>query len=561
MATLADRCAACAIEHYHRELPSNTGGKPQTGREWTVYAAIVACRRGDKEGRDAGGGGCSGRESDLWVVACGTGSKCTSVRSTVSTLPSVQTTQDEEHCSKGSKQRAHKRKRPVDLADGTICQCYNGLVLKDSHAETLARRGLVACLWEEIEESLRRIATPVPNEDVNAQTKTDETRQLLEVRPPSEGDAIGSTTFRLKRNISLHMYVSDSPCGDSAIYDIRRNATQQSAAEASKEGDVEVNFTGAKLILGGDQERSSVSPILPNAKSQSTITLGREDAQRLGALRIKSSRSNIPPKLRTTSMSCSDKLVRWGVFGMQGSLLSSYIPEPICLTSIYVSRDPRSVDGGSCGGQLVALERALHTRIESALKLQPSLGLRPPTVAVVDQAFDCSKSASECRYLEAQTNERVRKRQKSEDGNAVACGDGRRSAKKESACGMSMNWHQEIAESDAKKSTEITIGATGLKRGKKPKTPPDVLRSASRLCRFNFLDRAQRCKSYKRSIQPEDCHPSISQAEKASSYGQFKQRWGCTTEKERFQGPLNEWVRSGKDDDFMMPSATSFKIV
>ena len=129
--------------------------------------------------------------------------------------------------------------------------------------------------------------------------------------------------------------------------------------------------------------------------------------------------------------------------------------------------------------------------------------------------------------------------------------------KKESACGMSINWQRTCftkVKEDGK-TTEVTIGATGLKRGKKPKRSEDVLRSASRLCRFNLLQRCMRCKEIKsegesETLKSDGSDMSVAQTSQKITYMQYKQQYGTNyAGTEFFRG----WIRSGKDEDFMLP--------
>ena len=61
-----------------------------------------------------------------------------------------------------------------------------------------------------------------------------------------------------------------------------------------------------------------------------------------------------------------------------------------------------------------------------------------------------------------------------EDDNAAT------KPKKIPPCGMSFNWNQNDG-------LEVLVGSRGIKHGKKPKTPQDIEKLASRLCRARLI--------------------------------------------------------------------------
>ncbi|EJK46748.1 hypothetical protein THAOC_34569 [Thalassiosira oceanica] len=482
----ADRVAKCALEHY-RALP-NGGGKPQAS-EWTVYASIVAH---------------NSHSGDMWVVSCATGSKCTSLCSVVSSLPA-----DSSECKKVDALSNSSSSSSINDSR----QSHKGLVIKDSHAEVLSRRGLVASLWGEIEGNLHEF-------QAGRRVREDDPRALLECIQSSSAFA---PEFRFKKDvITLHMYVSESPCGDATIYEIE-----------TTEGKTEVNFTGAKIILSGGEEHqtTNITSLQEEPEGEVKVRLGREQVQIVKKLRVKSSRSNIPNKMRSMSLCCADKIVRWSVFGLQGALLSKFLIEPITLTSICVSRDPRSVDGG----QLAALNRSLVERIDETLRAQKSKShnrsLNALNVFIVDAFFESSKTSHEEKKA-------IARKRKIGLISKTKCDTDK--PKRKAACGMSLNWHRGSAS-----VVEITVGATGLKRGKKAKKLHDVPPLSSRLCRFNLCQTFVRCSDIVAALSNDKWHTDGNRG-----YLCLKRRHGSYIDDSSFCGPLLNWIRSGKEDDF-----------
>ncbi|KAM6936052.1 double-stranded RNA-specific adenosine deaminase isoform 1-T2 [Lycodopsis pacificus] len=177
----------------------------------------------------------------------------------------------------------------VSLGTGNRCVKGEELSLKgdtvnDCHAEIISRRGFVRFLYIEL-------------------------LKHYDGADDSIFEAAEDNKLRIKSDITFHLYISTAPCGDGALFD-------KSCSEAGDE-------------VEGHQ------PLFENAK-QGKLRTKVENGE--GTIPVESSAivptwDGIQHGERLRTMSCSDKILRWNVLGLQGALLTHFV-HPIYLKSI-----------------------------------------------------------------------------------------------------------------------------------------------------------------------------------------------------------------------------------
>ncbi|XP_043081725.1 double-stranded RNA-specific editase B2 [Puntigrus tetrazona] len=180
----------------------------------------------------------------------------------------------------------------VALSTGT--KCINGeyisdqgLVVNDCHAEITTRRALLRFLYSQLELHLSK--------------RKEDWEQSIFVRHKD-------SCLRLRENVLFHMYISTSPCGDGRV-----NSPYEITSDLHSNRHLVKKFHShlrTKIESGeGTLPVKSTGPV----QTWDGVLQGE----------------------RLITMSCTDKISRWNVLGLQGALLSHFV-EPVYLYSLTV---------------------------------------------------------------------------------------------------------------------------------------------------------------------------------------------------------------------------------
>ena len=291
--------------------------------------------------------------------------------------------------------------RPIAIGTGAKCvgQCDqrpDGTVVNDSHAEIIARRALKLALLREVRE--HQVCCSQGDGCSLAYPLLAHGRLCDEPSAAaSSSSSVGADVYKnnafgafwLRPELSLHLFISDSPCGDATVYqDVSAegsNATSScsnngvgnrsisdgsganNGSNAAEGAGAANGFrrTGAKLAaLHSDTDSSAAGGLQFDTRFAAHAS---SQLEQLGALRTKAGRSDLPPGKRTLSMSCSDKIAKWAAVGLQGALLSYFLREPLFLSSVVVSAEGTLGDASSSlEPRLKALHRAILGRSVAA---------------------------------------------------------------------------------------------------------------------------------------------------------------------------------------------------
>ncbi|XP_055551697.1 double-stranded RNA-specific editase Adar isoform X2 [Wyeomyia smithii] len=265
-----------------------------------------------------------------------------------------------------------KTAKVISLATGTKCvsgehMSVTGSVINDSHAEIIARRGLLDYFYSQLDllsnnknnntapSAGQPVAQYIGKNGNNNRNNNKSSNGEVESIPAAEPEesifvnpSDGSRLYKLRDGINFHLYINTAPCGDARVFSPHENDNM----------DVDKH---------------------PNRKARGQLRTKVESGE--GTIPVKSSEGiqtwdGVLQGQRLLTMSCSDKISRWNVLGLQGSLLASVI-EPIYLHSIVL-------------GSLLHpahMYRAICGRVENSIQgLPPPYRLNKPRLALMTSA-------------------------------------------------------------------------------------------------------------------------------------------------------------------------------
>ena len=290
----ADRVASISMEVFQSKIPQCFREK----HKYTCAASVVAHFENDDH---------------LQVVALGVGTKFLHE----SVLRAEELDSDSGPMMEG--------------ADGNNRYKGYGIRVRDCHAEVLARRAFRRQLSFEMQELLGQ--HPVRCSSGH--------RMILKQTQQRSAKKGTKATFTLEPGVTLHFYSSSAPCGNAALKKFSKMEGEHSFHDLAVD---EWPSAQHDPILGHARSMGQFALLVKRDNTVDEIARPQKcSTTRKGWPALQSDEwcpigTSIVGYNKGSIHSCSDKLCRWNIMGLQGSLLSSLLDEPIFMDTITIGR-------------------------------------------------------------------------------------------------------------------------------------------------------------------------------------------------------------------------------
>lgn len=300
------------------------------------------------------------------------------------------------------------------MRDADILADPEGTCVHDCHAEVLARRAFVRFLWLQV-----LAACKGDQHAGSAQASSSQTQSAPDVQagpapvcrpaPQPDGASVDAArieilqarhdrpgTFQLMPGVSVHMYTSAMPCGNATVKRWAKGISEHIYADLPPSQLPPLQHP--VLHLHGKQHGQALRLVKRDASNKpgeattdaSGGSLPAHGYSKLASFAVPAGCA-LPGTGCGSLATCSDKIARWNVLGMQGGLLTAFLPAPIYLQSITIGHKfsrPHATRALCC--RLQGLQALLAQGIQACA---PGIGAR-------EQPGDPSRRHSHC-YVEA----------------------------------------------------------------------------------------------------------------------------------------------------------------